>query len=394
MAEKLKDLVSEKKALLESAMEVFEHGAQVVAILAGDFFPIVSIAAPIVQMALDNVESKEVVYMKEQFQKVGDRLGAISDQTRRIYEEIKRSGMDVSYFSVEENITNQFRKYIDILDVKPEFREVKKKIFMEHFKATDGDQNLHTLYDAVTGAAGSPMLDVVLEHEEKSRRVLEDFCARLKKLFCLGIIALMGHAALKGDSREEALLKTWRDKMKEVQEKMNAVIQICERDFVPQAKLDAQRLLRDAPDRDHRRLAENLLAHLRKKYDWVSWSVRVFGAPTGCLAPNEFHYVGENNHFRVSAAGDKLNVHVSYGPQTVPVDHAVILRVMATHMKPLLMTNVAKVANDLYRESTHAVAVHVILPAATDLVCVCSFPDEMHHWKLHKKKMHVCLHSA
>ncbi|KAJ8288014.1 hypothetical protein COCON_G00006730 [Conger conger] len=72
MASQLQRLVTEKKNVVETAMEVFEQGAEVVARIAGDLFPVFAIAAPIVKLALDNVESKEAAFMKEQFQKVRD----------------------------------------------------------------------------------------------------------------------------------------------------------------------------------------------------------------------------------------------------------------------------------------------------------------------------------
>ncbi|CDQ69672.1 unnamed protein product [Oncorhynchus mykiss] len=148
MASQLQKIVSEKKNMVETVMEVFEQGAEVVASIAGDLFPVFAIAAPIVKLALDNVESKEAMFMKEQFQK---------------------------------------------------FREVKKKLFMEHFVKTGCDKNLHTLYSAVTGDnfSGESVLEITLNYEEKSRRAMEDFCARLKNLFCIGLIALMGYTALK-----------------------------------------------------------------------------------------------------------------------------------------------------------------------------------------------------
>ena len=139
MAEQLQKLVADKKNVVETVMEVFEHGAEVVASIAGDLFPVFAIAAPLVKLALDNVESKEAEFMKQQFQKVRESLEVISEDIQRINEEIKKSGADAAYFSVEENISNQFRKYMDILNAKPKFREVKKKLFLEHFVKT-GDR--------------------------------------------------------------------------------------------------------------------------------------------------------------------------------------------------------------------------------------------------------------
>ncbi|XP_037129248.1 rapunzel 4 [Syngnathus acus] len=390
MAEQLQRLVAEKKDMVETVMEAFEQGAEVVAGIVGDIFPIFSIAAPIVKLALDNVESKEAAFMKEQFQKVRNRLDAVSDQMRRIHEEIKKSGMDATYFSVEENITNQFRKYMDILNAKAKFREVKKKLFLEHFDKTGGDKNLHVLYNAVTGDnfSSESVLEIVLNYEEKSRRPLEDFCARLKKLFCLGLIALQGHAALKGYDEEDALLKEWGEKMKEVQKKMNAVIEDCVVSFPKQAELDARRLVRDNPARSNQQLAEAIVAKLRSKYDWVGWSVRVFKSPTGLLAPKNFHSPAGRSRFQVPTSDNKLNVVVSYSSSPEPVDAARVRELIQSKKK----LDVVAVAEMLFQEVPGECAVHAVR-TSKDLACAWSFGDELHYWEQHKN-MYVCLHSA
>ncbi|XP_019727455.1 rapunzel 4 [Hippocampus comes] len=390
MSAKLQRLVSEKKDMVETVMETFEQGAEVVASIVGDLFPVFSIAAPIVKLALDNVESKEATFMKEQFQKVRDRLDAISDQMQRIHDEIKKSGMDATYFSVEENITNQFRKYMDILNAKPKFREVKKKLFLEHFDKTGGDKNLHVLYNAVTGDnfSGESVLEIILNYEEKSRRPLEDFCARLKKLFCLGIIALLGHAALKGYDEEDSLLKDWGEKMKVVQEKMNAVIEDCVVSFPKQAELDARRLVRDNPGWSNQQLADAIVARLKKKYDWVGWSVRVFKSPTGLFAPKNYHCPAGRSRFQVPTSDDKLNVVVSYSSSPEPVDGAHIRQLIQSQKK----LGVVAVAEMLFEKVPGECAVHAV-KTSKDLACAWSFSDELHYWEEHKN-LYVCLHSA
>nr|ACM17389.1 rapunzel4 [Danio rerio] len=253
MAAQLQKLVAQKKDVVENVMEVFEQGAEVVASIAGDLFPVFSIAAPIVRLALDNVESKEAEYMKEQFQKVRDRLEVVSEEVQQINQEIKKSGVDATYFTVEENLTNQFRKFMDVLNAKPKFREVRKKTFLDHFNRTGGDKNLHTLYSAVTGDnfSGESVLEITLNYEQKSRRAVEEYCATLKKLFCVGLIALLGHAALKGDDEEEKLLQEWSEKMKVVQSKMIVVIEDCINSFPTQSELDAKRIVRDQSDKSN-----------------------------------------------------------------------------------------------------------------------------------------------
>lgn len=391
MANQLQKLVAEKKDMVETVMEVFEQGAEVVASIAGDLFPVFSIAAPIVKLALDNVESREAEFMRVQFQKVRERLEVMSEEVERINDEIKRSGVNAAYFSVEENITNQFRKYMDILNAKPKFREVKKKLFLDHFSKTGGDKNLQTLYNAVTGEnfSGESVLNIVLNYEEKSRRPMEDFCARLKKLFCIGLIALLGHAALKGYDEDEAILKDWGEKMKDVQHKMNVVIEDCIVSFPKQAELDSRRLVRDQSDQTSQQLAEALIEKLKKKYDWVGWSVRIFRSPSGLFAnKKDFHCPTGKSRFQVPTSDEKLNVWVSYSSSAEPVDRNQIQQLIQSQKK-LTVVGVAEV---LFEKLPGACVVHTV-KTTKDLACSWSFADELHYWEEHKN-FYVCVHSA
>lgn len=373
-------------------MEVFEQGAEVVASIAGDLFPVFSIAAPIVKLALDNVESKEAAFMKEQFQKVRERLEVVSEEIQRINDEIKKSGVDAAYFSVEENITNQFRKYMDILNAKPKFRDVKKKLFLEHFAKTGGDKNLNTLYNAVTGDnfSGESVLEITLNYEEKSRRAMEDFCARLKKLFCIGLIALLGHSALKEyDGEEEELLKDWGEKMKAVQAKMNAVIEDCILSFPKQAELDSRRLVRDQSELSNQQLADAIIENLKKKYDWVGWSVRIYRIPSGLFANKKDYYCATGkSRFQVPSSDEKLNIVVSYSSSPEPVDKNHIQQLIQSQKK----ITVVGVAELLFEKLPGSCVVHTV-KTSKDLACSWSFTDELHYWEEHKN-FYVCVHSA
>ncbi|XP_069031443.1 rapunzel 4 [Embiotoca jacksoni] len=389
MESQLQRMVSEKKDMVETVMEVFEQGTEVLASIVGDLFPIFAIAAPIVKLALDNVESNEAAFMKEQFQKIRDRLEVVSEELQRISEEIKRSSLNTMYFSVEENITNQFRKYMDILNAKPKYREVKKKLFLEHFAKTGGDKNLDTLYNAVTGGtfSGESVLEIVLNYEEKSRRVMEDFCARMKKLFCIGLIALLGHAALKGYDEEEPLLKDWGEKMKAVQEKMNVVIEDCIESFPKQAELDSRRLVRDGQGFTNQQLADAIVEKLKKKYDWVGWSVRVFKSPTSPFANKKDHHCpAGKSRFEVPSSDKKLNVWVSYSSSAEPVDKNHVQQLIQSHKK------FAGVAELLFEDLHGDWMVHAV-KTSKDLACCWSFSDELHYWGEHKN-FYVCVHMA
>ncbi|XP_035240571.1 protein rapunzel-like isoform X2 [Anguilla anguilla] len=390
MANQLQRLVSENKSVVESVMDVFEQGAEVVASIAGDLFPVFSIAAPIVRLALGNVESKEATFMKEQFQKVRDRLEVVSEEVQRINQEITKSVNDARYFSVEENLTNQFRKYMDILNAKPKFREVKKKLFLEHFAKTGGDKNLHTLYNAVTGDnfSGESVLEITLNYEKKSRRPMEDFCARLKKLFCVGLIALMGYTALKEGGDEDELLQEWGEKMKAVQWKMNAVIEDCINSFPEQAKIDAYWVVKDQGEKTKQQLADAILETLKKKYDWVLWSVRVFSSPAGLFrSRGVFQCSTGKSRFQVEGSDEKLNVIVSYSASPEPLDKARIQQLIQG-MKKLTVVTVAEMLFD----QMPVCVVHTV-KASKDLAYSWSFSDELHYWDIHKN-FYVCVHSA
>lgn len=393
MSDKLQKLVSEKKNVVETVMDVFEQGAEVVSSIAGDLFPVFSIAAPILKLALDNVESKETTFMMEQFKKVRERLEVISEEIQRINEELQKSGIDAAYFSVEENINNQFRKYMDILNAKPKFREVKKKLFLEHFVKTGGEKNLHTLYNAVTGDnfGGESVLEITLKYEEKSRRALEDFCARLKNLFCIGLIALMGYTAVKGCDDEEELLKDWGEKMKVVQTKMNVVIEDCIVSFPKQAELDSRRLVRDFPELINQHLADAIIEKLKKKYDWVCWSVRIFNTPSGLFAnKKDFHCPTGKSRFQVQSTDDKMNIMVSYSASPEPLDKLQIQKLIQSLKKP----TVVGVAELLFDQLPGPCVVHTV-KSCRDLACAWSFTEDLHYWaQVDQRNFYVCAHSA
>lgn len=163
MTSSLEKVVAQKKEAIEAAMDMFERGAEVLASAVGELFPLCEAAAPVLRLALDNVQSKEVFYVKEQFLVVRKKLDVLSAELEDIDWEIKKGRVDSHYFSVEENIRNQFRKYMDILEAKQQFRDVKIRLFQEHFAKTGGEKNLFVLYDALMGtnSFGESILEVV-----------------------------------------------------------------------------------------------------------------------------------------------------------------------------------------------------------------------------------------
>ncbi|KAF3839543.1 hypothetical protein F7725_018260 [Dissostichus mawsoni] len=419
MSSPLERAVAQKKEAIEAVMDMFEKGSEVLASAVGELFPLCEAAAPVLRLALDNVLSKEVFYVKEQFLAVRNKLDVLSTQLEDIDCEIKKGRLDSQYFSVEENIRNQFRKYMDILEAKPQFREVKTRLFVEHFAKTGGEKNLFVLYDALMGTNsfgesvlelveryvffGSPMslsttlqvslvgalYDIHVCSEEPSSP--GRFLCPMKELFCLGLIALLGHCALtQRQDEEDDKIQEWSSKIEEVESRMKTTIESCIAAFPEQAKLDAKHLLQEKEGDNLQDTTQQLLEFLVKKYDWVSWSVRLINHSGSTYrnwrAGEHFHHVAGQNWFEVLQVNN-INLVVSYSTKPQPVPRGCIQQAMEGQGKKGNAPAVVEVLEkQLCGFVVHAVSRHKESAAAW------SFPEDCHYWERHKN-VAVCVHS-
>ncbi|KAK2815272.1 hypothetical protein Q7C36_023538 [Tachysurus vachellii] len=397
MSNHFERFLAQKKEAIEAVMETFQRGSEVVASAVGEFFPLCEVATPVLKLVLDNVESKEVVYVKEQFIVVNNRLDVISSQLDDINCEIQKGHVDSQYFSVEENIRNQFRKYQDILEAKPQFQEVKIRLFLDHFSKTGGEKNLNVLYDALMGTNtfGESILEAVERYELKNRRVLEDFCVRMKELFCLGLIVLLSHYALtKREDMEQLKLSEWKEKIQEVETKMKEVIEECVNSFPTQAHEDVQKLVQEKDGDSLQDTAQALISFLEKKYDWVSWSVRIIshsGNSSGSLWPNRrtrdnFQCVeGQNCFHLLQRNGNNIVVSYCLNPQPIPKD--TIQQLMdGPAKKGDAEAVVENLKIPLSGFMVHAVSSHKQSFAAYNI------SEDCHYWEKHKN-VALCVHS-
>ncbi|XP_030013655.1 protein rapunzel [Sphaeramia orbicularis] len=191
--------------------------------------PIFGVAGSLIRVVLHHIDDEDIRTLKREFGSVNRALNEISQQNHNTLVQIKKETLDGQYCSVEENLRNQFRKFMEMVEARPEHRQRKKDDFEESYANDLGDQNLHTLYDGVVGKPklfSRPILEVYLKHSQGDRRTMERLCTRLTYLFCIGLIALMGYAAVIGDD-EEGLSEEWAEKMEHVQEKMQEALHRC-----------------------------------------------------------------------------------------------------------------------------------------------------------------------
>ena len=145
-----------------------------------------------------------------------------------------------------------------------------------------------------------------MKYDQRNLRLMEELCTRLKELFCIGLIALMGHAAVTGND-VEALKTEWNRKMDAIDWKMKTMLDQCYFEFVDQAKVDVEKWIKDKGEKNNKECATYIKDKLVKKFDWVCWSVRVYDPIIGF---DNHCYIGHNcfHFFRVSG----VNVVVSY----------------------------------------------------------------------------------
>lgn len=191
--------------------------------------PIFGVAGSLIRVVLHHIDDEDIRTLKREFSSVNRALDDLSQQNRNTLLQIKKETLDGQYCHVEENLRNQFRKFMEMVEAQPTHRERKKEDFEESYSNDLGDQNLHTLYEGVVGKPklfSRPMLEVYLKHSQGDRHTMERLCTRLTYLFCIGLIALMGYSAIIGDD-EEGLSEEWAEKMEHVQEKMQEALRRC-----------------------------------------------------------------------------------------------------------------------------------------------------------------------
>ncbi|XP_026180191.1 protein rapunzel-like [Mastacembelus armatus] len=188
--------------------------------------PIFGLAGSFIRVVLHQVDDEDIRTLKREFGSVKRALDQLSQQNKNTLMQIRNETLKCQYHQVEENLMNQFTKFMEIAEARPEHREDKKNDFKESYANDLGDQNLHTLYDGVMGTPklfSRPILEVYLTHSQGDHHIMNRLCTRLTYLFCIGLIALMGYSTIITDN-VEALNKEWAEKMKNVQEKMKEAL--------------------------------------------------------------------------------------------------------------------------------------------------------------------------
>lgn len=390
---RVEDWVLQNKDKIEKGVEIMGQGCEVLAATVGQLHPILEAVFVASAELLNNPEGKEAKYLAAQFEKVNQQLETIQDEVDRIALELQRTSMNKQNFDREAQMISQYEKFQDFVNAKPKFKDKKKDKFLSHFENTDGDLNLDALYNAVTGenTSGDPMLETVMATEQRSRRAVEEFCARLKKLFIVGIIAVMGHAALKEGIVGEDLAKKWQGRMEDVERRMKAAVDDCTENFAIQAKEDIEHLLQEKQGSIDQTFTQSLLEFLTKKYDWVSWSLRVFSHGGlffwNWLAGKKYHGRGGGGNFFDLLTKNNIRVVVSFSADPKPINKSRVQeRIETQKLKGNMVAVAQTLCNDLPNCVVHAISRY------KDVVESNNFPEECYYFGK-QKRAYLCIHS-
>lgn len=387
------DWLVQNRDKIEKGVEIMGQASEVLAATVGQLHPILEAVFMASAEILSNPDSKEARYLTQQFEMVNQQLEGIQDEIDQIALELQKTSLNKQNFDREAQMLSQYEKFQDFVNAKPKFKEKKMERFISHYENTDSDLNLDALYNAVIGesTAGDPMLETVVAIEQRSRRAVEDFCARLKKLFVVGIISVMGHSALKEGVVGEDMVKKWQGRMEDVEKRMKAAVDECTENFADQAKMDIEHKLLENPGTVNQDFTKSLLDSLVKKYDWVNWSVRAFSNRErifffNWLAGKKCHGSGGANWFDILTK-TKIKVVVSFCVDPKPINKGQILeQIESQKMKGNMMAVALALNKSFPNYLVHAVSHY------KEVVQSNNFHEDCYYYGKHKRA-YLCIHS-
>ncbi|XP_040020323.2 protein rapunzel-like [Gasterosteus aculeatus] len=377
---------------IEKGVEIMGEASEVLAATVGKLHPVLEAVFKTSAMILKNPDSKEARYLTEQFELVNQKLVGIQGEINQIMEELQIGSINKQNFEYEMHMRSQYDKLQDFLNAKPEYKEIKMGMFIRHYENTGADRNLDALYNAVVGNGPMryPLLEILVSVKKRSRRTVEDFCAGLKKLFVVGIIAVMGHSALKEGVVGEEMVKKWQGRMEDVENRMKAAVDDCTDNFAVQAKLDMEHLVKEKSGAIKLDLAKSLLESLVKKYDWVKWSIRAFAVKErffffNWLAGKKCHGSGGANWFEI-LTNSKVIVVVSFCVDPKPINKSEIQEKIEGQKMKGNMVDVAQALSSSFPDClVHAVSHY------KEVVESNNFHEDSYYYGK-RKGTYLCIH--
>ncbi|XP_029593034.1 uncharacterized protein LOC115176840 [Salmo trutta] len=382
----------QNKDKIEKAVELMGQASAILAATVGQLHPILEAVFLVSNAIFSNPEGEDARYLTNQFSMVNQKLVDIQAENNQIAVELEKISMNKQNFDREAKILSQHEKYQDFVNAKPESKKKKMEKFLSHYENTDADLNLDALYNELTGdnISGKPML---VSTEQWSRKAVEKFCASLKKLFVAGIIAVIGYASLKKGFMVDEIVKKWLERWDDVENRMKAVLDDYTVNLHKRAKKDMDDQLKEKPGSVDLDFTKSILKTLEEKYDWVSWSVRVFNDKErlfcfNCLVGKKYHgSEGGANYFEVMTKNN-IKVMISFSVQPKPINEVQIQQEIEGQKLKRNMMDVAQVlSRSLPNYQVHAVSYYKVVVESNN------FQKDCFYYGIHQK-VHLYIHAV
>lgn len=220
--------IMEDKAKLKQGIVKVLNCVSNISTAAAVVNPIFGLAGSLIRLVLQMVDNEDIQNLKNEFASINTALDKMSQQNHSTLLQIKKNTLDNQYLPVENNLRNQFRKFMEMVEAGPEHCSSKKDDFKESYMNDLDDQNLNTLYEGVVGKKvfSESILGVYLKHSQGDHGTMVKLCTHLNYIFCIGLISLIGYTAIIEDD-EEGIIDEWTKKMEHVEERMQEALQKC-----------------------------------------------------------------------------------------------------------------------------------------------------------------------
>lgn len=271
--------------------------------LAGAVFNLVSL---IKTFTGDN-ESKELKFLKEQFNVVNTKMDALDYDFAEVKDLIDWSVVRVNFGEYERRIRAADRILMDYVGSPLAVREIFEDIFVRNFEMHNGDASLK-LYNGLVNENmifGENLFEVARRYYANDRLKVAEFGAYVCRIIQRGLNHEAAFLMFKGrKNRMDDFIERWEERFVVLKKYAAKIDKEIVSTWPQQSRIDADKLIvRTAAGLSPSQLANNVYKMLDDKFPWRSWVVVVLPHRGNDETYWKFESCGDNKYERRNVGG-------------------------------------------------------------------------------------------
>ena len=238
-------------------------------------------------------DSEELIFMREKFEEVNEKLYIITAEFTEVKNAIDWSTVVVSYGTYERKIRAAEENLNRIYRVQRQARKNEKNNFIIQYES-DFDNSVQKLYDVIVNndqVISDNILQAVVQQTKNHKRKTEQFSLGLVQLLIQGIKVKVSYYGMK-EWATDHLVTEWETKMTTLRNTLQTVSDDVKSRWLSQMKLDTKDLLLRYHGLGNQGLADKLYNFVTEKYDWRFWFVAVYDDMSGLDKHNMWQHGG------------------------------------------------------------------------------------------------------